>query len=468
MKGVDKVVLFGLQYFIKKYLISEFNNTFFSVPKDVAVSAYIRRMDNYLGKGSIDPSHIAALHDLGYIPVEIKAVPEGNAIDLRVPMLTIKNTHPEFFWITNYIETMLSCVLWQPCTSATIALEYRKLLEYYANETGGDLAFVKWQGHDFSFRGMAGIESAQLSGAAHLLSFNGTDTIPAIDFLEEYYNANSDVEIIGGSVPATEHSVMCAGGQQDEFDTFKRLITELYPSGVVSIVSDTWDFWQVVTEFLPKLKDEIVKRNGKVVIRPDSGDPVDIICGTARYSDREAYEIDRIDPNESTRNRTPESKGLIECLWDTFGGTINDKGYKVLDSHIGAIYGDSITLDRAREICKRLKDKGFASTNIVFGIGSFTYQYNTRDTFGFAMKATYVEVDNIGRPIFKNPKTDDGTKRSAKGLLSVERRGTTYKLHDELDWTGEQQGSLSTVFKNGVLYKDWSLSSIRGRLNNFV
>ncbi len=279
IEGIDSVVFFGLQYFIKKYLIESFEKDFFSRPKEVVVAEYIRRVNNYLGPNKVGSEHIAALHDLGYIPLVIKALPEGSTVPIRVPMVTMYNTIPEFFWLTNYFETLMSAVIWQPCTSATIAKEYRKVLDYFANKTSSVPEFVNWQGHDFSMRGMSSIETAMVSGAGHLLSFAGTDTIPAIDFLEQYYNANSDVELIGGSVPATEHSVMCMGSPEGEFDTFKRLICDVYPTGVISIVSDTWDLWQVLTEFLPRMKDIILNRDGKVVIRPDSGDPVDIICG---------------------------------------------------------------------------------------------------------------------------------------------------------------------------------------------
>ncbi|WP_420155879.1 nicotinate phosphoribosyltransferase, partial [Siphonobacter sp.] len=383
-----------------------------------------------------------------YLPLEIRALPEGTLTPFRVPMFTIQNTQPEFFWLTNFLETLLSCILWLPCTSATTAFHYRNLLDQYAETTGGDAAFVPWQGHDFSFRGMAGLEAAELSGAAHLLSFTGTDTIPAIDFLETYYGADVDTELVGGSVPATEHSVMCMGTQSGEIDTFRRLIHEIYPRGVVSIVSDTWDFWQVITEFMPQLKDAILSREGKVVIRPDSGDPVLILCG---------------DPAAPVG--TPAYKGAVECLWETFGGTITTTGYRLLDAHIGLIYGDSITLERCRTICQRLANKGFASTNVVFGIGSYTYQYVTRDTFGFAMKATYGVVNGEGRAIFKDPKTDDGTKRSAKGLMKVEgENGWVSGLSDEVSPEEATRGLLQTVFKDGKLLVEHRLADIRTRL----
>jgi nicotinamide phosphoribosyltransferase len=446
IEGVNEVVFFGLQYFIKKYIIEDFEQHFFSQPKDKILKEYARRINNYLGPNEVGIEHIAALHDLGYIPMIFKALPEGAVVPIRVPMFTMYNTKPEFFWLTNYFETLLSAVVWMPCTSATIARQYRKILDKYAAETSSTPDFVNWQAHDFSMRGMAGIEASLISGMGHLLSFTGTDTIPAIDVLERYYHADSDAELIGGSVAATEHSVMCMGTTEGEFDTFKRLICDLYPKGIVSIVSDTWDLWKVLTDYLPRLKNEISSREGRVVIRPDSGDPVDIICGNANGKTEE------------------ERKGVIELLWDVFGGSVNAKGYKELIPQIAAIYGDSITLQRAEEICSRLKLKGFASTNVILGIGSYTYQYNTRDTFGFAMKATYGEVNGEGRAIFKDPITDDGTKKSAKGLMKITLENGAYKLTDNVAWEEEKQGELVEIFHDGKLLVDWTLADIRKRM----
>ncbi|MBL7473275.1 nicotinate phosphoribosyltransferase [Robertkochia sediminum] len=443
IEDIDEVVFFGLQYFLKKYVLEDFRDHFFSRPKEEVTTRYARRINNYLGQNAVGTEHIGALHDLGYIPMVFKALPEGAAVPVRVPMFTMYNTLPEFFWLTNYFETLLSTTVWLPCNSATIAREYRKVLDQYAQETSSQPEFVDWQGHDFSMRGIGALEGAMLSGAGHLLSFSGTDTIPTIDFLEYYYGADSDKELVGGSVAATEHSVMSMGTNEGEFETFKRLITEVYPNGIVSIVSDTWDLWKVLTDYLPALKNEVLAREGKVVIRPDSGDPVKIICG---------------DPEGSTPE---ERSGVIQLLWDVFGGTVNDKGFKELDMHIGAIYGDSITLDRAKAICEGLKENGFASTNVVLGIGSFTYQYNTRDTFGFAMKATYGEVAGSPREIYKDPVTDDGTKKSARGLIKIELKDGMYTLKDQVSWEEEQQGELKEVFRDGKLLVDLTLGEIR-------
>lgn len=442
-ENVKEVVFFGLQYFIKKYLQEGFQE-FFDMPEDAAVSSYARRIKHY--SGEIDTSHIKSLHRLGYLPIEIRALPEGTLCPIGVPMFVIRNTNSDFFWLTNYLETILSCTIWGPCTSATTALQFKKLLTDFCIETNPEaIDFVNWQGHDFSFRGMFGYEAAQLSGAGHLLSFTGTDTIPAIDFMERYYNANAEVEMIGGSVNATEHSVMCLGSKGGELATFRRLLTEVHPTGILSIVSDTWDLWRVLTEYLPELKDIICSRDGKLVIRPDSGDPIKIICG---------------DPLATG----PAQKGVVQLLWDLFGGTLSSTGFKVLSPCIGTIYGDGCNLQRTSQILHGLRKNGFASTNTVFGIGSYTYQYTTRDQYGFAMKATYGVVN--GKPInmYKDPVTDtEKMKKSARGLLCVFNVNGKLELREMCD--SLDNGELKAVYLDGRLLRDDDLRSIRSRVN---
>ena len=447
----DRVVFIGLQGYIKRVLIDSWNKHFFQKNKDEVIAKYKERMDNSLGVDAVPVDHLAALHDLGYLPLRIKALPEGSRVNIKVPMFTVVNTLPEFYWLTNYIETSISAEVWKPCTTATIAYEYKRLLTEYAIKTGAPLEFVPLQGHDFSFRGMSGRMDAAQSGIGHLSAFIGTDTVAAIDYAEDYYNADG---VIGVSVPATEHSVMCMGTKQGEIETFKRLINELYPTGIVSIVSDTWDFWQVITDYTVQLKDEILSRKenslglAKVVFRPDSGDPVKVICG---------------DPQAEPGS--PESKGAVECLWEIFSGTETTEGYKVLNERVGLIYGDSITLDRAKAILKGMETKGFASNNIVFGIGSYTYQHLTRDNFGFAMKATWGKVNGEARQIFKDPLTDKGEKKSAKGLIRIERSNNGFNLFDEQTPEQEQAGELQTVFEDSKLIREISLEQIRERLS---
>jgi nicotinamide phosphoribosyltransferase len=524
----SKVLFFGLQGIIKWLLIDTFNNDFFSKDIKVVLYDYQRRMDNALSPGAVTTEHIKSLHQLGYLPICIKALPEGSLVPFKVPCFTIRNTLPAFYWLTNYFEDMLSAESWKSINNATIAYEYRKLMQRYAEETGGMLDFCSWQGHDFSFRGMSGVHDAARSGAAHLVSFLGSDTVPAFDYLEAYYSGKDT--FLGGSVPATEHSVMCMGGNETELETFRRLLTEVYPSGIVSIVSDTWDFWKVITEYATTLKSEILNRKPNMlgmattVFRPDSGDPVEIICGSANIiklqDERELQDIsslvccimENIVRDETTSREkgvdtceglfklhgtifrasvsltwgnlgsthyciehsqlvsievavlTPAEKGAVECLWEIFGGKTNEAGFKCLHERVGLIYGDSITYDRAYEILERLKKKGFASSNIVFGIGSYTYQHSTRDSLGFAMKATYGEVDGEPRELWKDPITDSGIKKSAKGLLRVEKENGTYVLHDQQTWLEEASGALETVFLNGKLIKEQTIEEIRKRV----
>jgi nicotinamide phosphoribosyltransferase len=473
-KGCDHVVSFG-QQMVMQQIHEAFQKDFFSQPKDVVCGQMRDELTMYLGT-PYDVSHFEDLHDLGHLPIAVKALPEGTKAPIKVPVLTIYNTHPDFYWVTNYLETILSNLLWKPMTSATIAHQYRKVLTKWMEKTDKERGwFIDWQGHDFSMRGMDSVEAVISSGLGHLTSFTGTDSLPTIYGARKYYGAQG---FFCGSVPATEHSVMCAGGKEDEVDTFRRLL-ETYPTGILSVVSDTWDLWKVCTEHVVTLKEEIMNRDGKLVIRPDSGDPVDILCGSIRFDSKEEYESEKADGTLSKAN--PSEKGVIELLWDAFGGTVNEQGFKVLDSHIGAIYGDSITIDRADEICRRLEAKGFASTNVVLGIGSFTYQYNTRDTFGFAMKATYVEVLTPiegkskeewlleGREIFKDPITDDGTKKSATGLLCVTKHNENgYMLVDRVSWEAEGNGELQLIYKDGEFHNTTDLTTIRQRVQSNI
>lgn len=232
--GLDKVVFFGLQYFIKNYLIDDWNENFFSKDIETLVEEYNVTNTCYLGPNQIGEQHVRDLHALGHLPLEIWALPEGSNVDLRVPMMVVYNTDARFFWLTNLIETILSTTIWLPCTSATTALMYRKIFNKYADITNPEMKdFVPWQGHDFSFRGHSSYESAQTSAAAHLLSFTGTDTVPAIGFLRHFYNANPQKELVGGSVAATEHSVMSLG---------------IGASSVPSEIDETYEYFDYVSK----------------------------------------------------------------------------------------------------------------------------------------------------------------------------------------------------------------------------
>lgn len=531
--GLGGVVNFGAQKFCKDFLIGEFGKTFFELPKEEALGYHARVLRSMLGK-DVNLERLANLHDLGYLPLRVKTLPEGLIVPYGVPSVTVVNTLRGFEWLTNAIETVMSCEIWPMQTAATTATAYHKVFLEFAIKTGLPLDFVQFQGHDFSMRGMPTRQAAYATGLGHLASgLVGTDTIGAVVDAERFYNVNLDTDLIGASVDATEHSVTCSWIEEGEEAFLEYLMNVASPKGVLSVVADTWDFWNFVTVILPKFKEAILAREGAVVIRPDSGDPVEVLCGThsdairfknvttfedfkeevaedidGRFREEldkdctspfptisfiyafgeDVYEVtyepdlnrhDKtyyyVDNYGSTLShcefelleKTPESKGLIEVLWDMFGGTITDKGYKLLDEHIGAIYGDSITLERQREILQRLMDKGFAS-KVVLGMGSYTYQYVTRDTHGSAVKATSIVKDGRRVPIFKSPK-GDASKASAKGLLWVgyNQEGKVI-LESDVSEEREAKGLFEVIFEDGIMVNERSLHDVRRLIKNQI
>jgi nicotinamide phosphoribosyltransferase len=515
IKSNETVNFIGIQHFNMDYMITEWNESFFNLPPDVAIGRHERILSAMMGY-PVDVQYLRDLHELGYLPIEIKALPEGTAVPYLVAPVTFRNTLPGFQWLPNMIETVFSCENWHMQTTSTTSTAYYKAFKDAFVATGGPMELLPFMCHDFSMRGMTSRHTAAMSGFAHLTSgFAGTDTIPAVLFAEKYYGANVEKELVGASVNATEHSVTCSWLEEGEEAFLDYLMKNPAKEGILAAVADTWDFWHFVTVLLPAMRERIMARNGQVVVRPDSGDPVDIICGTASPREFDSaeqaaeYFFDEVEVHtphgehgESCVHRkcfiqnvpsfvevnidwdrhdkqfyyaydydfvsgpcdfSPEEKGLVECLWDTFGGTVTEKGYKMLDSHIGAIYGDAITLDRQRKILDKLMAKGFVPS-VVLGVGSYSFQGTTRDTHGSAVKATNVIKNGVDVPIFKDPKTDR-SKKSAKGLLSVHRDddGKLYMLDNQ---TREQEkcGLLETIFLDGKIVKTTTLAEIRERV----
>jgi nicotinamide phosphoribosyltransferase len=467
-KGVSKIVSFG-QQLVVTWLHDEFNENFFSLPLDEAMR-FGKDMSMYLGM-NYDSSHFEELHKLGYLPVRIKSLPEGIETNPNVPHMTFINTVDGFAWLTLYLETIISSLAWKPSTSSTIALQYRRNLVEWVMKTDPNNAWlIDFLAHDFSARGLSPWDMLS-SGLGHATSFRGSDSIIVIPGARYFYGEPEN-EVSINSVNASEHSVSTTCiFTMGESEMIKYFMNQ-FPDGILSIVSDTFDLWQLITQFLPENKEQIMSRNGKLVIRPDSGNPVDIICG---LNSKPPIMIDSELLKSKDVHNEPKVKGVIELLWDIFGGTVNEQGYKVLDPHIGAIYGDSITLDRQIEIYERLAAKGFASTNIVLGVGSFTYQMNTRDTFGFAAKGAWFEVEEIdwvtpegtpvykkvGYDIYKDPVTDDGTKKSLKGLICVTEN---HEVLTQCTPEQESQGILHTIYENGHFFNQVTLTQIRERL----
>ena len=449
VKRWDKVVMFGLQGFIKEYLIDYFNDNFFNVPLETVMGEYTRIMDNTLGKNAYNPKKIENLHNLGYLPIEIVALPEGTLVPMRVPMFGITNTHKDFAWLPQSLESLISAEMWHPMLAANVGYTYRQIVNKYYDETCDDnIPRAKALGA-FDFRGEECLQSATKAGAGWLLSFLNTATVPAIPYLENYYNCDCTKEPVGFGSPSTEHSVMCSNFavDGDEITLLRRLLTEIYPNTSFSAVLDSYDYWNVIDNILPQLKPEILAHNGCMLMRGDSGDCIEVVTKT------------------------------VFKLWDIFGGTINSKGYKVLDPHVKAIYGDSITVQRCEKIYEILKENGFACSNVALGVGSFSFQCIeedgvlkpfTRDTFSSCIKTTYCEIDDKPTPIFKDPK-DGGFKKSQKGCCVVTK---DYKgnlsFYDQQTWEEARlnpNNLLETVFCDGHIVKEQTVAEVRSVLH---
>lgn len=456
-----KVVFFGIQYAIKK-MINDWNETFFNKPKEEVIKKYSRRIKNYVGsaKGEKQIEAMSKLHDLGYLPLKVKALPEGSRVDMKIPVFVVQNTHPDFFWLTNYVETYLSCTIWPACNAASLSEQYWLTSKRFAEVTGAPDFWVSIANHCFAARGLRGEEDAMVSGAGHLLFSTGSDTLWSIDFFEEYYNANSDKEMIACSVSAFEHATATQRIEYfgNEVESVRDAIKNIYPTGILSYVSDSRDYYGFISEGLKELREDILSRTEdelglvKFVVRPDSSPktPLEVICG-----------------DEESPIGSPEYRGSLEILGEIFGTTLNDKGFKLLNSKIGIIYGEAITLDMQNNIYSKMVEKGWCVSNVLLGVGSWAYlEDSSRDSYSFAIKGSHSVVNGGELSMQKTPKTAATSKTSAKGLLRVEKEGDNFALYDQQSWEQESQGELQTVFENGKLLNETSLSEIRNRLWN--
>ena len=513
------VVWYGLQGFIKTFLIDYFNKYFFKRNINEVIEEYVDYISNTFDP-EVNADHIAKLHKLGYLPIEIKALPEGMKVPYGIPCCTVTNTHPDYVWLVNYFETLFSCNMWLPTTTATRAFIFRQIIEKYIELTSDNESWKRVGVGDFSFRGMSSMDAAIVSGAAFLTSFTKTSTIPSIKYLCDKYNTNIHKEEVGSWSASVEHSCTTSNyaidGNEETF--FVKMITELYPDKPFSFVADSYDYWNFIKNIVPKYKDLILNHKGRINIRPDSGNPEAIICGTVPmwkehdskemferyYMNSEMMQLCYRDERDAQGNLVPiyiqinneklvvtwetlddtdvfnyrkptvEELGSLNILWDIFGGTINSKGYKVLDPHIGMVYGDAMTIQSVEKICEHMMNLGYAVENVVFGAGSYSFQYNTRDTQGWAYKATYGEVNGKPIMIFKDPKTSDGQKTSQRGMVRVYHdENGEIKFVDGIypgmittdDLKVSDIDLMETVFINGILIKEISLKEIRQRIH---
>ena len=516
----DKLTVFGIQAYVKDFLIERFNETFFNVPLEEAMAEYKEIIGETFPIQYVDTGKFEALHKLGYLPIEVGCLAEGTRVPIRsafelpegqcqVPFMYIINTHPDFPWITEFLESVTSSEVWYPMAIANQAYYYRQIVNKWYGVTGCDDAARKSAISEFGFRGGKSSDAAIKASSAFLTSFNKTATIPAIKYMHDYYG--DPVKEIGGGMISTEHSVMCSNFAVDgDEETFlKKLFSQIYPAGAVSVVMDTYDYWANLKRCgAGELKDIIMNREGTVFFRGDSGDPVDIICGynPKKYSsltqvklsradvsvgepfyvedELRYYKLVKVDGKDEyvTVNEKPvEVMGTVELLWNMFGGTVNEAGYKVLDKHVRAIYGDSITPTRAEQMYRRLAEKGFAACNVALGAGSFSTQCAetpdgrlfpfTRDSYGIAVKATWCADEHKGeeRQLFKNPKTDTGKfKKSQKGLIYVtEENGEIVAYDGYTTETLPKEGNLlQPIFRDGKMLHEVSLNDVRQRLHN--
>jgi nicotinamide phosphoribosyltransferase len=496
-KGINQIMSAG-QQLTWRYIHSIFQENFFDQPIDVA-RKFVKDMSKYLML-PYDFSGFEKLHNLGYLPVRIKALEEGTFTDPNIPHMTGINTVDGYAWLGLFLETLVSKLSWQCPTTATIGHQFKKnAVEYVKKTDPENLWLADFMCHDFHSRGGNPFTSIA-AGLGHAFSNSGSDTLNVIPASRYYYDFDED-EMPIFSVNASEHSVTCTGifyyeyklkngklnheiewyysfdlpsvGSVENPDYLAiaeclnlRDWLNMFPVGLLSVVSDTMDLWKLITHVLPRLKDLIMGRDGKLVIRPDSGDPVDITCGTLTPYDSATGE----DYYKSYRVR---EKGVVELLYDIFGGETTSTGYKRLDSHIGMIYGDSINLERQVAIYDRLDRKGFSSTNVVVGVGSYTYVMLTRDSAGYAAKGAWFEVieegERIAFDIYKDPITDDGTKRSLKGFCKVDRVIGSHGMSPifvKTQCTEEEEntGLLMVIYEDGKFYNQTTLDEIRKRV----
>ncbi len=413
------VTFFGLQYLLKKYLLGVQVTSEKIAQAEKIYAAHFGNDKLFYKEGW---EYILKTHD-GKLPIRIKAVPEGTTVPVGNVLMTVENTDPNCFWLTNFLETLLVQV-WYPTTVATQSREIKKLVLKYLQETG-DVRGIDFKLHDFGFRGVSSVESASIGGASHLINFMGTDTVVALTFIQDYYDSSA---MFGFSIPAAEHSTITSWGQENEALAYENMLTQ-YPDHLVAVVSDSYDIYNACEKLWGEvLKDKILTRKGTLVVRPDSGIPKDVVLKT------------------------------IEILASKIGFTINDKGFKVLDPHIRVIQGDGVDHESIGLILENLKNNGWSADNLAFGMGGALLQKLDRDTQKFAFKCSEAVVNGEKRAVYKNPVTDLG-KKSKKGRLKlVVDQQLGYKTVAESE-PGEDQ--LVTIFENGVLTKSYSFEEIK-------
>ena len=421
----DRTVFFGLQAFIKEYLLVPITQD----DIDIADHILTAHGEPFNRSGW---QYILDKHN-GYLPVVIRAVPEGTVVPVKNVLATIENTDPKCFWLTTWLETALLRAIWYPTTVASQSYTIKQVIAHYLEMTG-DPSLIDFKLHDFGARGVSSLESAGIGGAAHLVNFMGSDTITGVLYAREYYNAG----ISGFSIPAAEHSTITSWGRDGEVDAYRNMLTQFAkPGSIVAVVSDSYDIYNAASKLWgEELKEQVVASGATVVIRPDSGDP-DVVC-----------------------------RKLVQILGDKFGYTTNAKGYKVLNN-VRLIQGDGVNEHTIRTILGGFQAYGWSADNIAFGMGGALLQQLDRDTQKFAMKCSSICINGEWRDVQKDPITDPGKKSKAGRVTSWYNSGNEYVSSVDVPtgWTDKGIGgwcdALNTVYRDGKLVMDISFDQVR-------
>ena len=423
----DSTVMFGLQAFIKEYLLEPITQA----DIDVADEILTAHGEPFNREGW---QYILDTHG-GYLPVIIRAVPEGTVVPVKNVLATIENTDPECFWLTTYLETALLRAVWYPTTVATQSKSIKKVILDYLEKTG-DPASISFKLHDFGARGVSSLESAAIGGAAHLVNFMGTDTVSGLLYAREFYNAG----IAGFSIPAAEHSTITSWGRANEVDAYRNMLKQFGREGsILAVVSDSYDIFNAASKLWgEELRDEVIASGATVVIRPDSGNPEDVCVK------------------------------LVQILDKKFGSTVNDKGYRVLNN-VRMIQGDGVNESTIRMILGHFLVLGYSADNIAFGMGGALLQQLDRDTQKFAMKCSAAKVNGEWIDVQKDPITDSG-KKSKAGRVTLWESGGEYRsaVTQPTGWTDKGLGwveVLETVFQDGKLIRDYTFDEVRANSN---
>lgn len=417
-----EVTFFGLQMILKRYLVGQVVTQERINKAEDYVTPHLRGDEFFNREGW---EYILNKHD-GRLPVTIKAVPEGTVVPIHNVLMTVENNDPKLHWLTNYIESLL-VQTWYPSTVATVSREVKKSFKYFLEKTGPSLENLDFKLHDFGFRGASSVETASIGGVAHLVNFLGTDNMPALVYARRYYGER----MAGFSIPASEHSTMTSWGKAHEIDAMRNML-EQYPSGMFSCVSDSWDIFKACREYWGEtLKAQVLARDGVVVVRPDSGDVVEV-------------------PTK-----------CIDILGNKFGTVLTPNRYKLLDPHIRLIQGDGMAPRSIIDLLVTMKLKQWAADNLTVGMGGGLLQRVNRDTQKFAFKCSYIEVNGVGRNVWKDP-IHKG-KKSKRGTLALIEDDGQYRTVPLRFRRHADNNLLVTVFENGRLIRDWTLKEVRER-----